>query len=164
MFRFFLALSFVFVMSFSWGCFCKQDKDCQDPDGYGITEIYLQVPMSHDLFVGGRSSFRALFSAKGKTLECLTFLPDLKENCVGTFPSKGVDLTRSYYNAGQHIYLASKFFYKELRLFIQHDGVTLFDGVIDFSKKPNEWKRGVDQDTCAFCFYEGTAYITSTID
>lgn len=162
-----LRLFYVFMvflgMSFSWGCrICKDPQECLEPKGYGLTQIYLQVPFSYDLKVKERSSFRISFSAKGKTLECPPSKPGTV-TCTGDFPVKVIEFTPILSKDEQVLYLASEFFYKELHFSVQHEGVTLFDGIIDFSKEPNHWGGGIDPGTCTSCIIFGTAFLSASV-
>ena len=56
-----------------------------------------------------------------------------------------------------------KFFYKELGFFIEHDGVVLFDEVINFEEKTYLWQWGPSYDNCQICVHYGYAILTSPI-
>jgi hypothetical protein len=164
MFRFFLVLPLFLILSFSWSCgLCKSRQECEDSRGYGITEIELRIPMFHDLKFGQSSPFRIVFSSQGKTLECPFSEASSVKDCFGTIHEKKIGFERQFYKIEQKIYIIAGFFYRELHFFIEHDGVVLFDGKIDFSKKPNKWRWDVDPDACSSCLHFGFAYATSNI-
>ena len=164
MFRLFLLFPLFFSFSFSWSCMlCKQPKDCLDPSGYGLTEIRLYVPTSHDLKLKEHPSLHIFFSGKGNTLECKSQGSSIIKNCTGTIHDKTITIQQRNIGENQEIEVTASFFYKELYFFIQYNGVTLFDGTIDFDKKPNRWSKGVLSESCTACVNDGVAYITSNI-
>ena len=165
MFRFLLVLPLFFVLAFSWSCvLCTTDKTCMLlSNGSGSTIISLRVPMFHDLKVKERSTFRVAFVGQGETMECHIRRTRTEDSCSGTIRHKDFDFTIYNNKVEQYVFIETSFFYKELYFFIEHEGVVLFDGKIDFSQKPNRWDSGVDPNSCTGCINRGIANITSNI-
>jgi hypothetical protein len=162
MFRLFLLFPLFFSFSFSWSCaFCKQQNDCPDPDGYGLTEIILRIPLHQTIFEN-QYDLRVSFSSTGKKEECRAS-HEKRWECQGDFKYKKGTIERIGQKDEQKIYITSDFFYKDLYLFVQYNDITLFDGIIDFQKEPHTWSWGPSANDCRYCEQRGVAYITSNI-